>query len=213
VSAPAGRRGLFITFEGIEGVGKSSQLAIARAALEGRGLRIVATREPGGTPLAERIRTLVLAPEAERVSPAAELLLMAAARAVHVASLIEPALARGDWVLCDRFTDATYAYQGGGRGIDEALIAPVAALASGGLEPDLTLLLDAPVALALARARGRPGTDDRIGSEASAFFERVRAAYLARANSAPARIRLIDAAGPPEDVAARVAALLPGVSA
>jgi dTMP kinase len=194
-------------------VGKSSQLAIARTALEGRGLRIVATREPGGTPLAERIRTLVLAPEAELVSPAAELLLMAAARAVHVASLIEPALARGDWVLCDRFTDATYAYQGGGRGIDEALIAPVARLASGGLEPDLTLLLDAPVALALARARGRPGADDRIEAEASAFFERVRAAYLARARSAPARIRLIDASGPPADVAARIAAVLPGAGA
>jgi len=185
--------GRFITFEGIEGVGKSTQIERLRAALEAEGREVLATREPGGTPLAERIREVVLHERGEPVPAMAELMLMFAARAVHTENRIRPALARGAWVLCDRYSDATYAYQGGGRGIAEAEIAPLAALAQRGLRPDLTILLDAPVGLALARARSRRGTADRIEAETSAFFERVRASYLARAAAEPGRIRVIDA--------------------
>jgi dTMP kinase len=187
------KQGRFITFEGIEGVGKSTQLERVKVALEADGVEVVATREPGGTPLAERIRELVLHATDEPVPAAAELLLMFAARAVHTANRVRPALARGAWVLCDRYTDASYAYQGGGRGVADADIEPLARLAHGGLVPDLTILLDAPVATALARARGRRGRADRIEAEASAFFERVRARYLLLAAAAPGRIALIDA--------------------
>ena len=200
MSAP----GRFVTFEGIEGVGKSTQLELGRAALAARGLVVLATREPGGTPLAERIRELVLEEGNEPVPPAAELLLMLAARAVHSANLIRPALARGTWVLCDRYTDATYAYQGGGRGIDERVIAPLAALAQQGPAPDLTLLFDAPVAVALARARSRAGAD-RIEAEAVQFFERVRTRYLERARHEAARCRILDATRPAAEIAAVVA--------
>jgi len=203
--------GRFITFEGIEGVGKSTQIERLRAALEADGREVVATREPGGTPLAERIREVVLNDRGEPVPPMAELMLMFAARAVHTENRIRPALARGAWVLCDRYTDATYAYQGGGRGIAAADIAPLAALAQRGLGPDLTILLDAPVAVALARARSRCGTADRIEAETSAFFERVRACYLARAAAEPKRIRIIDASRTldaiAEDIARTVRAL------
>ena len=196
--------GRFVTFEGIEGVGKSTQLELARASCVARGRTVIATREPGGTPLAERIRALVLGQGEEPVPPAAELLLMFAARAVHTANLIRPALAQGRWVLCDRYTDASYAYQGGGRGMPERDIAPLAALAQQGLTPDLTLLFDAPVELALARARSRAASD-RIESETVQFFERVRARYLARARSDSARCRILDATRPLEEIAAAVA--------
>ena len=200
MSAP----GRFVTFEGIEGVGKSTQLELARAACVARGRKVLATREPGGTPLAERIRVLVLGQGEEPVPPAAELLLMFAARAVHTANLIRPALAQGSWVLCDRYTDASYAYQGGGRGIAERDITPLAALAEQGLAPDLTLLFDAPVELALARARSRAASD-RIEAETVQFFERVRACYLERARRDSARCRILDATRPVAEIAGAVA--------
>jgi dTMP kinase len=196
--------GRFITFEGIEGVGKSTQLERLQASLEAAGREVVATREPGGTPLAERIRELVLHSTEEPVPAAAELLLMFAARAVHTENKLRPALARGAWVLCDRYTDASYAYQGGGRGVPDADIAPLARLAQRGLVPDLTLLLDAPVAAALERARARRGRADRIEAETVTFFERVRAHYLARAAAEPGRIVVIDAGRGVEAVAADV---------
>jgi dTMP kinase len=186
-------RGRFITFEGIEGVGKSTQVQALARRLAGAGREVVTTREPGGTPLAERIRALVLGDAGEPVSAPAELLLMFAARAVHTDNLIRPALARGAWVLCDRYTDATFAYQGGGRGVPAADIAALAAVAARGVAPDLTFLLDAPVAVALARARKRTAAADRIESETHAFFERARDTYLARAQAEPGRIRRIDA--------------------
>jgi dTMP kinase len=197
-------RGRFITLEGIEGVGKTTQVATVRATLEGLGRRFHGTREPGGTPLAEDIRALVLAPRTEAVPGSAELLLMFAARAVHVANLIEPTLAAGEDVVCDRFTDATYAYQGGGRGVPVANVAALEALTHGGLQPDLTLLLDAPPALALQRAKRRSAAD-RFEAETLAFFERVRSAYLARAAAEPARFVVINAAQPLEAVSAAVA--------
>ena len=198
--------GRFITFEGIEGVGKSTQLALLQSHLEAAGHEIVATREPGGTPLAERIRSLVLHDRSEPLPEVAELMLMLAARAVHTQNLIRPALARGAWVLCDRYADATYAYQGGGRGVPDAQIASLARLAQRSLWPDLTLLLDAPVAASLGRARSRADAADRIESEAAAFFERVRGRYLERAAREPARIRIIDARGEVDAVAARIRA-------
>jgi dTMP kinase len=196
--------GRFITFEGIEGVGKSTQVARVRVLLESAGRRVVATREPGGTPLAERIRAIVLGGSDEPVPPAAELLLMFAARAVHTANLIRPALKRGDWVLCDRYTDATHAYQGGGRGVPEREIAALAALAHPGLVPDLTILLDAPVSVALGRARTRAGQADRIEQETVAFFERARARYLEIARREPDRVRIVDATRTPDEVSAAI---------
>jgi dTMP kinase len=197
-------RGRFITLEGIEGVGKTTQVATVRATLEALGRRFQGTREPGGTPLAEDIRALVLAPRAEAVPGSAELLLMFAARAVHVANLIEPTLAAGQDVVCDRFTDATYAYQGGGRGVPVCDVAALEAITHGGLQPDLTLLLDAPPALALQRAKRRSAAD-RFEAETLAFFGRVRAAYLARANAEPHRFVVIDAAQSLAMVSAAVA--------
>jgi dTMP kinase len=197
-------RGRFVTFEGIEGVGKSTQLESARALLSARGMDVLATREPGGTPLGERLRALVLSRE-ESLGAATELLIMLAARAEHVARVIRPALERGAWVLCDRYSDATFAYQGGGRGLSDRQIAPLAAFAESGLRPDLTLLLDAPVPVALARARGRGGAGDRFEAETAAFFQRVRARYLRRARTARRRIRVINAARPADQVAAAVA--------
>jgi dTMP kinase len=197
-------RGRFITLEGIEGVGKTTQVATVRATLEALGRHFQGTREPGGTPLAEDIRALVLAPRAEAVPGSAELLLMFAARAVHVANLIEPTLAAGQDVVCDRFTDATYAYQGGGRGVPVCDVAALEAITHGGLQPDLTLLLDAPPALALQRAKRRSAAD-RFEAETLAFFGRVRAAYLARANAEPHRFVVIDAAQSLAMVSAAVA--------
>lgn len=182
----------FITLEGGEGAGKSTSLAFIRDYFTARGLPLVVTREPGGTPLAEQLRDLLLQKREEAVAPDTELLLMFAARAQHIAGVIAPALARGEWVLCDRFTDATYAYQGGGRGLSVARIAELEALVQGKLRPDLTLLLDLPVAQGLARA-GERAEKDRFESEQDAFFERVRATYRARAAAEPGRFRVIDA--------------------
>jgi dTMP kinase len=196
--------GRFITFEGIEGVGKSTQLTALAKRLESAGRELVVTREPGGTALAERIRALVLGASGEPMPAEAELLLMSAARAVHVANLVRPALSRGACVLCDRFVDATYAYQGAGRGVPAATIAALSAVATQNLAPELTLLLDAPVPAALARARGRAGVPDRIEAEQEAFFERVRSGYLARAAAEPGRIRVIDATRSEGEVAAAV---------
>jgi len=202
----ATKRGVFVSIEGGEGAGKSTVFAALAALLAERGFEVVSTREPGGTTAGEAIRALLLDP-ASRLVPEAELLLMFAARAQLVRECISPALARGAAVLSDRFTDASYAYQGGGRGIDGGTIAGLERWAAG-LRPDLTLLLDVGVDVGLARARSRGGAPDRIESERGDFFERVREAYLARARAEPARFRLVDAAQPPELVVAQARALL-----
>ncbi len=186
-------KGLFITLEGGEGAGKSTQLAYIRQRIEAAGIPLHVTREPGGTPLAEQIRALLLDHREESMASDTELLLMFAARAQHLAQLIRPTLARGEWVLCDRFTDATYAYQGGGRGIDFDRIEVLEDWVQGELRPDLTLLLDLPVEVGMARA-GQRGELDRFEREQRDFFERVRAAYLVRAEQEPGRFRIIDAA-------------------
>lgn len=202
--------GRFMTLEGIEGVGKSTQVARLSAALRDRGIGHVVTREPGGTALAETIRNIVLGARDEVLPPTAELLLMFAARAVHLKNFIEPNLRAGRWVICDRFTDATYAYQGGGRGLPTGQIRELETMVQGALRPDLTVLLDAPVAEALTRARSRNAgaTADRFEREKSEFFERVRAAYLARAAADPARIAVIDASRSADEVGASILALL-----
>ncbi len=186
------RRGCFITLEGIEGVGKSANLQFVAGLLRTAGLSVVVTREPGGVPAAERIRELLLAPGEPPLPPVAELLLMFAARAAHLRDLVEPALAAGSWVVCDRFTDATYAYQGAGRGLPEALIAQLENAVQGNLRPHLTLLLDADWEATRARRAGR-GAGDRFEQEDVAFFTRVRAGYLARARVEPQRVCIIDA--------------------
>ena len=200
------KRGRFITVEGGEGVGKSTQISAIRDVVERAGLQAVVTREPGGTPRAEAIRELLLQTTAEPMPQLCELLLMFAARATHVANVIEPALARGAWVICDRFTDATYAYQGGGRGVSLQDIAALEQLVLRGLKPDLTLLLDAPVDLALKRARARNGAagPDRFEREQLEFFDRVRRSYAALASAHPERIRVIDSSTNVETVRARV---------
>jgi len=198
-------RGRFITLEGIEGVGKSTQVARAAAHLRARGQDPLVTREPGGTPLAEQLRRLVLEPQDGPVDRSTELLLIFAARANHVAGVIRPALRRGRWVLCDRFTDATVAYQGGGSGMNEAWIRQLARIAHPRLEPDLTLLLDAPPSVAMARLAGRGGRADRFESEDAGFFERVRQRYLAIAVAEPGRVRVIDAAASEDEVGAAIA--------
>lgn len=197
----------FITLEGGEGAGKSTSLGCIRSFFEERQLPLRVTREPGGTPLAEEIRGLLLQKRAEAVAPDTELLLMFAARAQHLEQVIRPALQRGEWVLCDRFTDATYAYQGGGRGLCLERIATLEALVQGDLRPGLTLLLDLPVEQGLARV-GRRGEQDRFEAERQEFFERVRTAYRARAAAEPARFRLIDASRPLPEVEAEVRRLL-----
>jgi dTMP kinase len=203
-------QGRFITFEGGEGAGKSTQLARAAEWLRGRGLDVVVTREPGGTPRAERLRQILLERSAEPMPGSCELLLMFAARACHLEQLVRPAVSRGAWVLCDRFTDATYAYQGGGRGVPTAQIDALVSIVQPDLQPDLTLLLDLTVEDGLARARLRNGASgpDRFESEQRAFFERVRSTYLERARRDPERFRVIDASRSVEQVAARVQAEL-----
>lgn len=205
------KQGRFITIEGGEGVGKSTQLAALREWLTARIDDVVFTREPGGTPRAEKIRELLLAATDEPMPPTAELLLMFAARATHLENVIRPALQRGAWVVCDRFTDATYAYQGGGRGMDMQQIAVLEALVQRDLHPDLTLLLDAPLDLTSVRAQRRNsdvGVVDRFELEQRAFFERVRDAYLIRARSFPERIAVIDASGSIESVASAMRATI-----
>ncbi|MGC3873060.1 dTMP kinase [Halomonas sp. GXIMD04776] len=193
--------GRFITLEGGEGVGKSTNLGLVCEVLEKRGLEVVRTREPGGTARSEAIRRLLLDPvEQEPLGVDAELLLIFAARAQHLEQLIRPALARGAWVVCDRFTDATFAYQGGGRGIDSARIATLETLVQRGLQPDLTLLLDMPVSAAQQRVNTRGNERDRFEQERADFFTAVREAYLKRAEADPERFVIIDAAQPLQDV-------------
>ena len=207
MSTTAGR---FLTIEGIEGVGKTTQVARLSEALRALGIDHVVTREPGGTPLAEKIREIVLNVQGEPLPPTAELLLMFAARAVHLANHVEPHLKAGRWVVCDRFTDATYAYQGGGRGLNTDHIRQLETMVQGSRRPDLTVLLDAPVEQALRRARQRNAgaATDRFESERVEFFERVRAAYRARAAAEPDRIIPIEAHQSADAVAARILELL-----
>ena len=191
---------MFITLEGPEGAGKTTQILALAEFLRAQGKTVVLTREPGGTQLGERVREILLNPETgEMIIPDAELLLIFAARAQHLAQVIKPALARGGWVLCDRFTDASYAYQGGGRGLSNDRIAVLEEWVQAGLRPDLTLLLDIPVSLGLERA-GQRSAADRFEREGVDFFERVRSAYLQWAAQNPSRYRLIDASESQESV-------------
>jgi dTMP kinase len=204
--------GRFITLEGIEGAGKSTVARIVCDWLGARSVPVRLTREPGGTPLAERVRQIVLERGSEELSPVTETLLMFSARGIHLENLIRPTLARGEWVVCDRFTDATRAYQGNGRGVDVALIESLASATHRGLQPDRTLLLDLPPATGLARARQRSGlAADRFEAETEAFFARVRAGYLELASRDPRRIAVIDAAVPLAEVERQVVKVLEGM--
>lgn len=199
--------GLFVTLEGMDGAGKSTHLAWIAAHLARAGRNVCTTREPGGTPLGERLRELLLDP-AQSVSPNTEALLMFAARQQHLDTLILPALARGDIVLCDRFTDATFAYQGWGRGIDLGKLAALENWVHGSVQPDITLYFDVPPDVARARLTGNRAPD-RFEQEQSAFFARVREGYLDRARNSPQRFRVIDASRSPEDVRRALEAVLP----
>ncbi|MBP5121258.1 dTMP kinase [Pseudomonas protegens] len=200
--------GLFITLEGPEGAGKSTNREYLAERLRAAGIEVLLTREPGGTPLAERIRDVLLTPVEEVMNADTELLLVFAARAQHLATVIRPALERGAVVLCDRFTDSTYAYQGAGRGLSLARIAALEDFVQGELRPDLTLVFDLPVDVGLARASAR-GRLDRFEQEGQAFFEKVREAFLARAAAAPQRYVLVDAAQPLAQVQQSLDSLLP----
>ncbi|WP_417703005.1 dTMP kinase [Pseudomonas sp.] len=202
--------GLFITLEGPEGAGKSTNREYLAERLREQGVDVLLTREPGGTPLAERIRELLLDPSDEPMAADAELLLVFAARAQHLQQVIRPALARGCVVLCDRFTDATYAYQGGGRGLSMERIAQLEQFVQGELRPDLTLIFDLPIEIGLARAAAR-GRLDRFEQEGRGFFEAVRQAYLQRAAQAPQRYRVLDAGQTLAQVQADIDALLPSL--
>jgi len=204
--------GKFITVEGIEGVGKTTNISFIQQTLQAAGHEVVLTREPGGTPLAEAIRALLLDPHYTGMDPVCELQLMFAARAEHLARVIRPALEQGQWVLCDRFTDATYAYQGGGRGIDTAIIARLEKLVQGDFRPHLTLLLDVPVEVGLTRAGDR-SDPDRFEQEQVEFFERVRQAYLEMAAAESQRYRVIDAARPLDAVQQQLADVLTQIAA
>lgn len=187
------KRGCFITLEGVEGVGKSSNLVFLHDSLKQRGVDVWVTREPGGTELGEEIRQLLLGHRHDGMSDETELLLMFAARAEHLGKEIRPRLQAGQWVLCDRFTDATYAYQGGGRGIPESRIAPLEQWVQGDLRPDVTILLDAPLSVAFSRVNQRGATQDRFEKQKEAFFTQVRQCYLDRAAREPNRFRVVDA--------------------
>ena len=200
-------RGRFITVEGIEGTGKSTNIAYLTGLLEAEGFEVVTTREPGGTPMAEQIRSLLLDHEQEPVTPDAELLLFFAARSLHLHNRILPALAHGRWVVCDRFTDATRAYQGNGRGLDMARIEQLAGWVQAGVEPDLTLLLDAPAEVGMQRTAIR-GTGDRMDNETLAFYQRVRDGYLRLARQHPVRFAVVDASRPLAEVQQTIAAKL-----
>lgn len=202
--------GLFITLEGPEGAGKSTNREYLAERLREHGLDVLLTREPGGTPLAERIRELLLDPSDEPMAADTELLLVFAARAQHLQQVIRPALARGCVVLCDRFTDATYAYQGGGRGLSIERIAQLEQFVQGELRPDLTLIFDLPVEVGLARAAAR-GRLDRFEQEGRGFFEAVRQAYLQRAAQSPQRYRVLDAGQTLAQVQADIDTLLPSL--
>jgi len=199
-------QGAFITLEGIEGVGKSTHRDRCEAFITRRGHRVVVTREPGGTDLGERIREWILDGEHERLSAEVETLLMFAARGYHLDTVIRPALARGDWVICDRFTDATFAYQGAGRGVAEPFLDHLKQVIQSDLEPDLTLMLDAPIDVGFQRIAGR--AKDHFEREDAQFFARVRSGYAKLAAKAPDRIKMIDATQPLEEVWAQIASEL-----
>lgn len=201
-------RGRFITFEGTEGVGKSTQLENAANTLKDLGVDFIVTREPGGTPMAENIRELLLSPREEPVHETTELLLMFAARVQHLHNRILPALDKGQWVLCDRFTDATFAYQGGGRGIDRNRIETISDWTLKGLETDLTLLFDLPVAVGQSRVIKRQQEKDRFEQEKAAFFEKIRDCYLQRAEAEPQRIKCIDASRDIEAIQSQLSEIL-----
>jgi dTMP kinase len=186
------KRGLFITIEGGEGVGKSTNIEFIKTTLEAKGIPCIVTREPGGTPLAEEIREVLIKNRDEHVVTETELLLMFAARAQHLYQKILPALDAGIWVISDRFTDATYAYQSGGRGVPSEKVALLENFVQGDVRPDLTLLLDAPIEVGMARAKSR-GKLDRFEEEAAEFFNNVRNNYLSRAEAEPDRFNIIDA--------------------
>jgi len=195
--------GKFIVLEGVEGVGKSTNMEFIQRTLKAKGIDFEASREPGGTPLAEEVRRLLLEPREETMDNLAELLLVFAARAQHLAQKIKPVLRSGRWLVCDRFTDATYAYQGGGRDMDRQTILQLEKLVQGALRPDLVLLLDLPVSVGLARAKKRSDLD-RFEQEQESFFEAVRNAYLERAEQNPSRYRIVDASLPLADVQAQI---------
>jgi dTMP kinase len=201
-------QGRFITLEGIEGAGKSTLARTLETVLRERGLPVIITREPGGSPLAEGLRGILLDRGTEQITPVAETLLMFAARSLHIESRIRPALKRGGWVICDRFTDATRAYQGAGRGVDAALIESLAQAVHAQLCPQRTLLLDLPVELGLTRARARRTGGDRFEDEERQFFERARARYLQLAADEPQRVRVIDARLDPAQVATQAFAAI-----
>lgn len=196
-------RGRFITVEGIEGVGKSTNIEFLSKLIEDRGIEVVRTREPGGTPMAERIRELLLEHGEEPMTDIAELLLFFAARSQHIHNTIKPALRAGKWVVCDRFTDASRAYQGSGRGLKRETIDALANWVHEGVQPDLTILLDAPPEVGMDRA-GRRGAADRLEMEKTDFYSRVRSGYLALAESEPERFAVIDASRPLERVQAEI---------
>ena len=196
-------RGLFITIEGSEGAGKSSAMEFLTAALQSASVDLLPTREPGGTKLGERLREILLNTYDVPITPMSELLMIFAARAQHVEQVIRPALLEGHWVLCDRFTDASYAYQGGGRSMGEGPVRALEDLVQGSLRPDVTILLDVPVEVGLERARGR-GELDRFEQEDLEFFERVRQSYLSRARRSTGRYRVIDASLDIEEVQAQL---------
>jgi dTMP kinase len=209
------QRGKFITFEGLDGCGKSTQLKKLAAVLSAEGVPVVVTREPGGTPTGEKIRQLLLDTNTSSLAPIAELGLMFAARTQHIAEVIEPALAQGQIVLCDRFTDSTEAYQGGGRMLGGEMVLALHRILCGGLRPDLTLLMDSDVAASVDRARRRnkaqagkqdsaTGNENRFEQESRAFFGRVRSAYLAIASREPQRVVVVDARGTPEETHKRI---------
>jgi dTMP kinase len=201
-------RGRFVTLEGVDGAGKSTHMAWIAERLRAPGRKVLVTREPGGTPLAERLRALVLN---EPMDPLAETMLLFAARADHVQREIGPALEEGAWVLCDRFTDATFAYQGGGKGVASELIAHLAQVSHDGLMPDLTLMFDCPYEIARARLDRADKAPDRFERESREFFERVRQAYLGLARADPGRIRVIDASGTLDDIKKRVEVEIAGL--
>lgn len=203
------KKGQFITIEGSEGVGKSTNIAFIEQWLKDRQISYIKTREPGGTPFAEELRDLLLAVREEPVHETAELLLMFAARAQHLQTKILPALERGEWVICDRFTDSTYAYQGGGRGMDVSFIQQLEKSVQKSYQPDLTILLDIDVELGLQRARKRDELD-RFEREKIDFFERVRSTFLQRANDDPQRFKVVNAAEPLEKVQQQIAIALEG---
>ena len=201
-------QGRFITLEGIEGAGKSTLARTLESALRQRGVPVILTREPGGSPLAERLRGILLERGSEPISPVAETLLMFAARSIHIESRIRPALEQGSWVICDRFSDATRAYQGAGRGVEAGLIESLAQAVHAQLWPQRTLLLDLPVDVGLTRARARRAGGDRFEDEERQFFERARARYLQVAADEPQRVRVIDARLEPAQVAAQAFAAI-----